>query len=72
MSVQSEIEVELARLQSNKAAIQQALISKGITAASTHGMADFASDIYSLKTNGPSAPDGYGRVTFNGFYILIE
>lgn len=72
MSVQDQIEVELGRLQRNKVAIQQALVSKGITAASTHTMDDFASDIYSLKTSGPSAPDGYGRVTFNGFYILIE
>lgn len=41
MSIKSEI----ARLQSVKNAIREALVQKGITAASTHNMADFADDI---------------------------
>mgnify|MGYP007069851463 CR=1 FL=1 len=46
MSIASEI----TRLQNIKAAIRQALVNKGIAAASSHDMADFAADIGNIAT----------------------
>lgn len=46
MSIASEI----TRLQNIKAAIRQALVNKGIAAASSHDMADFATDIGNIAT----------------------
>lgn len=44
------IATQITRLQNIKAAIRQALVNKGITAASTHDMDDFATDIGSIPT----------------------
>lgn len=71
-SITDEFNVQLQRLQRNKAAIQQALIAKGIEDADEHGMDDFASDIYSIKLAGTTAPEGYGLVSYNAMYLKIE
>ena len=46
------IATQITRLQNIKAAIRQALVNKGITAASTHDMDDFATDIGNIPTGG--------------------
>lgn len=48
MSIASQIQ----RLQNIKTAIQNALVNKGITSASNHDMADFATDIGNIQTGG--------------------
>lgn len=48
MSIASQI----TRLQNIKTAIRQALVNKGITAASTHDMDDFATDISNIPSGG--------------------
>lgn len=50
MSISSEI----SRLQTDRTAIQSALVAQGVSAASSHGFDDFAADIASISGGGSS------------------
>lgn len=61
MSIASEI----TRLQGCKANIRTALVNKGITSASTHNMADFATDISNISAGGATITVTYSSSFYN-------
>lgn len=61
MSIASEI----TRLQGCKADIRTALVNKGITSASTHNMADFATDISNISAGGATITVSYTSTFYN-------
>lgn len=61
MSIASEI----TRLQGCKANIRTALVNKGITSASTHNMADFATDISNISAGGATITVTYNSSFYN-------
>ena len=61
MSIASEI----TRLQGCKANIRTALVNKGITSASTHNMADFATDISNISAGGATITVSYSSTFYN-------
>lgn len=61
MSIASEI----TRLQGCKSDIRSALVNKGITSASTHNMADFATDISNITAGGATITVTYDSSSYN-------
>lgn len=61
MSIASEI----TRLQGCKSDIRTALVNKGITSASTHNMADFATDISNISAGGATITVTYDSSFYN-------
>lgn len=61
MSIASEI----TRLQGCKSDIRSALVNKGITSASTHNMADFATDISNITAGGATITVTYDSSFYN-------